>query len=367
MRLSEINFTFKNMAAFVGILAAGLIVYRTLDIIIMFLISVLTAYILNPIVNYMQSHKIGRTMSVVILVIITAALLLLSIGFILPMLIDDIVYFLSNIPEYIAGLFAFVDKIAAKLNIEISLESVKAFVTQRIGMISKYLLNTVTTAAASVKGIVMLVLNIILIPVLVFFLLKDFPKVKEFTSALTERLGLQKVMAHLAEFENLIGRYFRGMFFVGIVLSVLYIAVLLIVGVKGAFLLGLLTGMGGMIPYVGFAIGLIVSVIAAAVQFQDIWHPVYVVIGFTIVQILEGTVITPKIVGDSMGLNPVMVIFALMIGGAAFGLIGMILALPTAAFIKIMLNKYFFKSNNNPRDSLNENHSENDTQNNNNG
>lgn len=343
MRITEINFSIKNIAIFAGVLAAGAMIYQTGDIILMFLASVLIAYILNPIVNFFERLHIRRTLGVLILVLITGAALMVLLGLVLPVIIEDTVYFLNNVPDYISRFFAFTEKVLTYLGVEVSLESVRGFIIERIGMISKYILNTVTSAAASVKGIVMLILNIVLIPVLVFFLLKDFPKVKEFTGAVVERLRLQTFVSHLAEFENLVGRYFRGMFFVGLVLSVLYIAVLLIVGVKGAILLGILTGMGGMIPYVGFTVGIIVSVTMAAVQFQDFMHPVYVVIGFTIVQILESTVITPKIVGDSMGLNPVLVIFALMIGGALFGLIGMIIALPIAAFIKIMLNKYFFR------------------------
>lgn len=359
MKLSEINFTFKNIAIFFSILGILLILYKTLDIIFIFFISVLIAYILNPIVNYLENHKVKRIFGVIIIAFITSTLLFLLIGLLLPIIIDDIIYFLNNIPKYTTTIFTFIDNILTYLNVEVSLDSVKAFIVERIGIITKYALNTVTTAAASVKGIVMIVLNIVLIPVLVFFLLKDFPEFKGFVNKVVERLKLQGVVNHLSEFENLIGRYFRGMFFVGIVLSVLYTTVLLIVDVKGAFIFGILTGMGGMIPYVGFAVGMISSLIATAIQFQDIIHPIYVLIGFIIVQVLESTVITPKIVGDSLGLSPVIVIVALMIGGAALGLIGMILALPVAAFIKILLNKYFFRKENNNQQAIDNNKNDN--------
>lgn len=346
MKITDINFTFKNIAIFFTIIAISILIYKTLDIILIFLISVLIAYILNPIVNFLEKRNIKRMLGVVIIALLTSAIVFLILGLLLPIIIEDIIYFLNNIPEYTTTFFAFVDKILTYFNIEVSLESVKDFISERIGIITKYALNTVTTAAASVKGIVMLILNIVLIPVLVFFLLKDFPEFKNFMNTVVCRLKLQGVVNHLSEFETLIGKYFRGMFFVGIVLSILYTTVLLIVEVKGAFIFGIITGMGGMIPYVGFAVGMIASIIATAIQFQDIIHPIYVLIGFVIVQILESTVITPKIVGNSMGLNPVIVIIALMIGGASLGLIGMILALPIAAFIKILINKYFLKIEN---------------------
>ena len=118
---------------------------------------------------------------------------------------------------------------------------------------------------------------------------------------------------------------------------------LFIVGVKGWLFFGMLTGFGAMIPYVGFTIGLISSVIAAIYTFHDFIHPLYTVIGFVIVQVLESMVITPKIVGDSLGISPVVVIVGLMIGGALAGFLGMIIALPIAAFIKILIDTYVFK------------------------
>lgn len=345
MRITELNINLKTLAATAGVLVIGAILYSTKDIVLMFFIAMLIAYILNPIVNLLGKIHISRTIGVFILVLFTASIFTLVLAVIIPVLIDDIIYFANRMPEYIAKIFAFIERVITYLGIEVSLDTIKAFVMERLGLISKYILNTVTTAAASVKGIVMLLLNLFLIPVLVFFLLKDFPKVREFTNRIVDRFNLQKTVAHIEEFERIIGKYFRGMFFVGLVLSALYTAVLMIVGVKGAIFLGLLTGMGGMIPYVGFAVGLIVSLTMTAVQFQDFLHPIYILAGFTIVQVLESTVITPKIVGDSLGLNPVIVIVALMIGGALLGLIGMIIALPIAAFIKIMMDKHLFNKN----------------------
>ena len=196
---------------------------------------------------------------------------------------------------------------------------------------------------SELKNIAGVLVNIFIVPVLVFFLLTDFPDFKNFTNKLVERFNMQKIVEHLSQFEALIGKYFRGMFLVGTILSVLYSLVLYIVDVKGWLFIGILTGYGAMIPYVGFTIGLISSVIATIYTFHDFIHPLYTVIGFVIVQVLESMVITPKIVGDSLGISPVVVIVGLMIGGALGGFIGMIIALPIAAFIKILIDTYIFK------------------------
>jgi len=120
-------------------------------------------------------------------------------------------------------------------------------------------------------------------------------------------------------------------------LAVLYTTVLLVAGVKPAILIGLVSGLLSIVPYLGFIIGFGTSLVLSIVQYQDILHPMLVVGGFLIVQLLEGNLITPKIVGESLGLHPTAVIFALLAGGSLFGIGGMIIALPIAAFIKILL------------------------------
>lgn len=141
------------------------------------------------------------------------------------------------------------------------------------------------------------------------------------------------------EFDKILSDYFRGMVIVAGCLTVLYTSVLLISGVKPAILIGLISGVLSIVPYLGFIIGFGVSFILAVVQFQDILHPFMVVAGFTIAQAIEGNIITPKVVGGSLGLHPTAVIFALLAGGTLFGIGGMIIALPIAAFAKILIRK----------------------------
>jgi len=138
------------------------------------------------------------------------------------------------------------------------------------------------------------------------------------------------------EFDKILSVYFRGQIIVAGLLAILYTSVLLIIGVKPAILIGLISGVLSIVPYLGFIIGFGASLIIAIVQFQDFLHPLLVVGGFAIVQMIEGNFITPKIIGESLGLHPTAVIFALLAGGTLFGIGGMILALPVAAFIKIL-------------------------------
>lgn len=345
MKFNEIDFSIKNILLFSGIILIIALLYATRNILLLFTISVLIAYLLNPLVEIFVKMHIPRFLSVLILVLILIFFLLLILTGILPVMINDIKYLINHTPEYIAKLFTFIEDILAKYNISSSLdlETSKAYITERLGVISKYILNTLSSAALSAANIAGVLVNVFIVPVLVFFLLVDFPDFKQFTNKLVERFNMQKIIEHLAQFETLIGKYFRGMFLVGTILSCLYSLVLFIVDVKGWLFIGILTGYGAMIPYVGFTIGLISAIIATALTYVDIIHPVYTIIGYIIVQVLESMVITPKIVGDSLGISPVVVIVGLMIGGALAGFIGMLIALPIAAFIKILIDTYIFK------------------------
>ena len=345
MKFNEIDFNLKNLAIVVITFFILSLLYATRDILALFIVAVLIAYLLNPLVEIFVKMHIPRFLSVLLLVLILILLILTLIAIMLPSMIKDITYLITNTPQYINNFFMWVESISVKYNLhsQIDLETSKAYITERLGVISSYLLNTLTSAKNSVMNIAGTIVNIFIVPVLVFFLLTDFPSFKEFTNKLVVRFNMDKIMEHLSQLQTLVGKYFRGMFLVGTILSVLYSLVLYIVDVKAWLFIGILTGFGAMIPYVGFTIGLISAIVATYITYHDIIHPLYTIIGYVIVQVLESMVITPKIVGDSLGISPVVVIVGLMIGGALAGFIGMIIALPIAAFIKILIDTYVFK------------------------
>jgi predicted PurR-regulated permease PerM len=113
------------------------------------------------------------------------------------------------------------------------------------------------------------------------------------------------------------------------------------VGVDGGLLIGVISGILSFIPYFGFLFGFVSSIVMSYLQFGDFFHPLYIIIGFTVIQFIESNIVTPKFVGESLGLHPTAVIFALMVGGYLLGLGGMIFSLPVAAFLKVYLKRKF--------------------------
>ena len=213
MKFNEIDFNLRNIAIFASTIAILLLLYATRNILLLFIVSVLIAYLLNPIVEIFVRLHIPRFLSVLLLVIILLVIIIVLVAVMVPAMIKDITYLINHTPQYINNIFAWLEDTLAKFNIQSSfdLETSKNYVTERLGVISKYILNTLSSAAVSVKNIAGVLVNIFIVPVLVFFLLTDFPDFKNFTNKLVERFSMQKIVEHLSQFEALIGKYFRGM------------------------------------------------------------------------------------------------------------------------------------------------------------
>jgi predicted PurR-regulated permease PerM len=182
------------------------------------------------------------------------------------------------------------------------------------------------------------VANIVLLPILTFYFLRDWDKLVERVAALIPRDHVATVDRLALESNDVLGAFLRGQFLVMLALGAIYAVGLSVVGLKLGLLIGIIAGLISFVPYLGTATGIVLGVIAALVQTGGDWSLVaLVLVVFVIGQMLEGYVLTPRIVGDRIGLHPVAVIFAIMAGGQLFGFLGMLLALPVAAVANVLL------------------------------
>jgi predicted PurR-regulated permease PerM len=173
--------------------------------------------------------------------------------------------------------------------------------------------------------------------VVTFYLLRDWDILVAQVQSLLPR-KIEPVVSRLArESDEVLGAFLLGQFMVMLILSAVYSIGLLAVGVNFALVIGVLAGLLCFVPYLGLIVGLTAASIAALIQFQDLLHLLLVWAVFGVGQMLEGSVLTPKLVGDRIGLHPVAVIFAVLTGGHLFGFLGILLALPTAAVIMVLL------------------------------
>jgi len=230
--------------------------------------------------------------------------------------------------------------IGEKMNVDLSASSLYERLARRLSESGTEILGWMGGVAGSVQYAVVIGMNIILVPVITFFALLEYPRIVNFMDkyAGDKDKGVRK---YISLFSNVMSQYFRGQFIVMAALCVLYTIALKIVGLDAALLLGITAGLLSIVPFLGLAVGVVVSTVVAAIQFQDFWHPLYVIIGFAIVQAIESFFITPRVMGSALGLNPIVTIISLLVGGAVFGILGMLFALPiAAAFFKIYKDEF---------------------------
>ncbi len=195
----------------------------------------------------------------------------------------------------------------------------------------------------STFGFFGVIVNIIVFGVVTVYLLNDFNTIVSKGNALLPSTRKDKIVDIMSRIDGNLKAFFRGQVMVCAILSIIYGIGLTVIGIPMSFLLAIVGGFGNMIPYVGIGLGLIPAIILAFIQYQDITHIILVGLVFGIGQFLEGTLITPKIVGTKLGLNPVAIILSILICGEIFGFLGLLLAVPIASVVKVLFDEGIVK------------------------
>lgn len=328
-----------------GIAFAALL-YILSPVLVPFLIAATLAYLTDPLVNQLQKLRIPRALAVAIIFFFLLLILVLTLLLIIPLLEEQILALIARLPTLFAWLQTEVAPwIREKLHMTSTIDFSTAQKTlaahwQQAGGIAAYLAKTVTHSGMALFG---WVTNLILVPVVMFYLLRDWHSVIAETNRLLPR-RIEPVVSQLfKECDEVLSAFFRGQLLVMIALGFLYAFGLWIVGLNVALLIGLVGGLLSIVPYLGFCIGIICALIAAYLQFHDGMHLLYVVIVFGVSQSIEAFFLTPLLLGGKIGLHPVAVIFAILAGGQLFGFVGVLLALPVAAVIMVFVRHFHLR------------------------
>ncbi len=209
-----------------------------------------------------------------------------------------------------------------------------------------FVLEIVKNIFFSTFGFFGIIMNIVIFGVVAVYLLKDFDVIVSKGRELLPATNKDKISDIMSRMDGNLKAFFRGQITVCIILSIIYGIGLTIIGVPMSFLLAIVGGFGNIIPYIGITLGLVPALILAFIQFQDITHLLLVGLVFGIGQSFEGTVITPKIVGTKIGLNPVAIIIAILICSQLLGFLGLLLAVPIASVVKVLIEEGVLKYRN---------------------
>lgn len=327
----------------VTVIALALLSYALTPVLEPFGIALLLAYLGNPLTKTLQRWHLPRTLAVVIVFCLTFMVITLGIGLLIPSIGEQIAFLVNKIPAIIhfwqtTGVDR-VTQLSQRLGVSAYLqpETLKNFASEHWQQAGHYLNVFFTTVFHSSATIFNWIVNIVLIPVVTFYLLRDWHQLLANCKGLLPQRIAPSVTRVMTECDEVLGAFFKGQLLVMVALGIIYTVGLSIVGVQLALLIGLIAGLLSIVPYLGFSIGLISALLAAAFQFSDKIHMLYVLIVFIIGNGLEGMALTPWLVGDKIGLHPVAVIFAILAGGQLFGFIGILLALPVAAVLMVLL------------------------------
>lgn len=324
-----------------AIAGSGWLLFLLAPILTPFAVACLLAYLGDPLANRLQQWKMSRTLAVTLVFLAMSITVLVFLLLFIPLLEHQIGNFLGNLPHYVEWLGGIlVPWLQERFGLQIRIFEVHEIIAilkshwrQAGGLVAGI------AGSISRSGLVLAewFMNLVLIPVVAFYLLRDWHILIAKTRDLLPK-RLEPTLTRLAmEADLVLGAFLKGQFSVMIALGVIYSVGLWIIDLDLALLIGMVAGLISFIPYLGSIVGLASALVAAVVQFQDVWAVIPVLIVFAVGHALEGMVLTPWLVGDKVGLHPVAVIFAILAGGQLFGFIGILLALPAASVMMVLM------------------------------
>lgn len=334
----------KFFIIFLVLAACGLL-YLLKPILTPFLTGALLAYLGNPLVKKLMMYPISRVTSSIIVFFVLFLLFILLILLFIPLIQTQIAALADAIPNMIAWLQNTIVPWFQKnlgLNEElINVTTMKKVLTDNLGKAGGTAGWLVQAVFQSGIKLIELVVNLILIPVVTFYLLCDWNKLQRGLRSLIPRRSEPVVMNLVNQCDSVLSAFFRGQFLVMIILGVIYSAGLMLVGLQIGLIVGLISGFLSIVPYLGFIVGIVIASIAAFVQSGTLMAVLWVCVVYSVGHLIDHMFLTPKLVGNRIGIHPVAVIFAILAGGQLFGFLGVLLALPAAAVIMVWLRFLF--------------------------
>jgi len=310
------------------------------SVLLPFVAGAALAYFLDPIASAWERHHVSRTASALLLLIGFFALCLLVLLLLIPLFRSQIVLLLSRVPDYIATLQSLVtqltDVLEHRLGPDIAIQRVRQLAANQIGAVVSWMAQSVGTLLTSGVALVNVAMLLVVTPIVAFYLLRDWPKIIAKVESWVPRAYAPTVADLAREIDRILSAWLRGQALCSLILGLFYAVGLSMAGLELGLIVGMTAGILSFIPYVGTMTGGITSIGLALAQFRS-WEEVAVVAAvFVAGQILEGYVLAPKLVGSRVELHAVWVMFALLAGGAVYGFLGVLLAVPISASIGVL-------------------------------
>lgn len=338
--LSRRGAQLETGVAIVALLLFSIYVFQSVaELLWPFVISFILAYLLAPLVGVL-SRRLPRTLAIGILVLsLVGAITIISYALV-PRIIAEVRDLVLALPRY----GAYFKKLYASLNEWLegynysgyALEIQQRFV-DRLPEVGKLFADQTTSALRGLTSGIAALLNLLMIPFVTFYVLKDYDRIREIGAKAIPTRHRARVLDFLDRIDEVLGQYVRGQLMVSTFIAVLTAFGLFISGIRFAVVLGITAGALNLIPYLGLTISLAVSLIVALMDAGGWVQCLKVLAVFVVVQGIEGNFLSPRVVGRRVGLHPVWVMFALVVAANVYGMVGMLVAIPAAAVVNIIV------------------------------
>jgi predicted PurR-regulated permease PerM len=304
------------------------------------------AYILDPVADWLERRGLSREGAIGVIFLSAFFTALLTVLILLPMFGHELEQIRARVVPAMANLDTQIEPWLARLSaatgrtIELDLAQLQAqapaWVAEEWPSLQERLTAVGKGLLTQGLGLLNAALNITLMPIFLYYLLLEWDRMVASVHALVPLPFRPRVERVAREVDRRLSAFVRGQITVAAIMAVLYSVGLLIVGVDLALPVGLLSGLLFVVPYLGTAVGVVLGLVLALVKFGLSWHLGGVVAVFVVVQVIEGYLLTPKIVGEQVGLHPLVVMIALIVGGSLLGIWGMLIAIPVTAVLSVI-------------------------------
>lgn len=333
-----------NLGIFAALLSLFVVVYAFGQTLTPFVIAALFAYVLNPAVGSLVEKKVPRTVAVGIFMLAFFVITGGAVAFAVYILNLEIQQLIANIPGYVDTFEAkYLPVISRYLGLSRSVD-VKSFASEFMDRVTEVSPESYKSAGmyalqllSGTVGLFLTIFNLLLIPVVMIYLMLDFDRMSDSIMDSLPKRHRKLIVARLKEVEDVLKVFVKGQLIVSILMGILYSIGLMAIGVDMPVLVGMGAGLLNLVPYLGGAVGIITAGVLAVLKYHDILHIALVAGLFGFVQMVEGYLLTPRIVGTKLGLHPVVILLALVVFGQIMGFVGVLLAVPIAAVLKVFI------------------------------
>ena len=314
--------------------------YSVSAILMPFITGLVGAYIFNGLVAPLERMKVSRGIGSALVILAFIVILITVILVAFPFVQRQLFFIVKSLPEAVEQGFQFVAPLLEKAAEEIgtpSVESLKAELMGQLGNVIKWLVGFFSNLVQNSMALANIISLVFLTPVVMFYLLKDWPLLVEKLDSYLPTKSAPKIRAHVREIHKNLSAYAKGQALVCLTLMALYAVALGLIGLHQGVFIGLLTGFFSFVPYVGTLIGFLISIWVGFTQYTD-WIPILTIVAaFIAINTFEANFLVPRLVGERIGVHPVWVIFALLASAVWFGFVGMLIALPLATVIGVLV------------------------------